>query len=392
MPRLVNRGNAYAGATTTTTTTTRTSTLPPYEPPQCEPDEEAKRKLSDLANNRGHALYEAQVKECLRQLNLSVRDLNERLYDQRERLTTLRSRRAQKGLDISEEENRLCRHLDTFENHVDRLTRRSEAAVRDCIDKGAELEDEAAILQQLASGNIAASSTEADDNDDDEQDEDNDDDGENPDRKPSTSAPSILKAYSQARSAKLAAYEDDLSAYQRYAVQNDYIAFKKSWHDAVAGKDGPPLADASKWFRPDGQPVMDRRPHDGSARRRSGADGDDVEDGDDDDVVGGDDEDDDDEIAVAREVISVNCPLTLRPMVEPYSNKKCKHTFERSAIVDYLSSQREMQCPQTGCSAKFSRDTFHQDFHLDEAILRRIQREKETRRNRVLDDDDIEDE
>ncbi|RCI16959.1 hypothetical protein L249_2697 [Ophiocordyceps polyrhachis-furcata BCC 54312] len=379
MPRLVNRGNAYAATTT--------STLPPYEPPSCEPDEEAGRKLSDLANNRGHSLYEAQVKECLRHLNLSVRDLNERLYDQRDRLTSLQSRRTQKGTDISEEEDRLRQHLDTFQHEVDHLTRQSEAAVRDCIDRRAELEDEATILEQLASRSIStatsSSSTQPAHEDDDDEDQDQDEDAERK-KPPKSAAPSILKAFRQARSTKLTEYENKLSAHQRYALQNDYIAFKKSWHDAVAGEGGPPLPDASKWFRPDGQPVMDRRPRSDAARRRSGPDIDD-------DVHGEDEDDDDDEIAVAREVISINCPLTLRPMVEPYSNNKCKHTFERSAIVDYLSSQRELQCPQTGCSAMFSRDTFHQDFHLDEAILRRIQREKETHRNRALDDDDIED-
>ncbi|RDA91266.1 hypothetical protein CP533_0655 [Ophiocordyceps camponoti-saundersi (nom. inval.)] len=374
MPRLVNRGKAY-GATTTTTSTA--STLPPYEPPSCELDQEASRKLSDLANNRGHSLYDAQVKECLRHLNLSVRDLNERLSDQLDRLSNLRSRRAQKGLDITDDEHRLSQHVTTFEADVDDLTRQSEAAVRDCIDRRLELEDEATILEKLANGSIAASATQPDDDDDD-------DDDDNDENKPSTSAPSTLKAFRQARSAKLAEQENH---YRRYALHNDYIAFKKSWHDAVAGKDGPPLPDASKWFRPDGQPVMKTRPQ-GATNRSAGA-------ADDDDEVDENDEvevdDDDDDVAIAREVISVNCPLTLRPMVEPYSNNKCKHTFEKSAIIDYLSGQTEVQCPQTGCSAKFHRENFKRDFHLDEAILRKIQREKEARRNRVLDDDDIED-
>ncbi|PFH56402.1 hypothetical protein XA68_16552 [Ophiocordyceps unilateralis] len=351
MPRLVNRGTAFAAP----------SSLPPYEPPSCPLSDSGRRSLRDLANNRGHALYDAQLKDCLRQLGLSVRDLNERLCDQRERLEALRARRVQKATDVSEEERRLEEHLAAFASDVDELTRQSERAVRGCIDKRVELEDEAAVLDDIGKEAIETRAPPA---------------GDDEETKP-LPVPSTLETFRKRRAEKLEEYTQRFSPYQRYACHNDYAGFKKTWHDAAAGTDGPPLPDASKWFRSDGQPVMDR-PDD--AARRGKADDEEA------------DDDDDDEIAVAREVLSVNCPLTLRPMVEPYSNNKCKHAFEKAAIMEYLSRQDELQCPQTGCSEMFSRASFDQDFYLDQVILRRIQRDQESRRNRDVDDDDDEDE
>ncbi|PHH73762.1 hypothetical protein CDD80_3576 [Ophiocordyceps camponoti-rufipedis] len=350
MPRLVNRGNAFAGP----------PSLPDYQPQACPLSDSARRALTDLASNRGHALYEAQLKDCLRQLGVSVRDLNERLCDQRERLEALRARRQQRGSEVSDEERRLEEHLASFSTHVDDLTRRSERAVRDCIDKRTELEDEAAVLDKVC--NEAATRPPPPADEDDE-------------TKPPP-VTSTLETFRKRKAEKLDDYTNNLSPYQRYARNNDYAAFKKSWHDAAAGKDGPPLPDASKWFRSDGQPVMDRP----DAAADDAGDGRDGED------------DDDDDIAVAREVISINCPLTLCPMVEPYSNNKCKHTFEKAAIRDYLSGQGALQCPQTGCSQMFSRADFDSDFYLDQAMLRRIQRGQETRRNHDLEDDDDDDE
>lgn len=315
--------------------------LPAYEPPACPLDEAARRALADLANGRGTRFYEAQLKDLVRQLGLGVGDMHERLADRLERLDALRARRRDRVAPPTDDEARLERHLLAFEPDVDALTRQSEAAVRHAIDRRAELEDETAVLSDLytavatrAVDAAAARRREKDGTDDGADDDDGDDDNP-PDRKPEPPAPSTLDAFRELRARKLAEYHDRLTPAQRYA-HNDYAGFKKLWHDAAAGENGPALPDASRWFRPDGQPVMDRP---GAAARRSaaGADGD-------------DDDDDDDEVAVAREVLSLNCPLTLRPMDEPYSNGKCKHTFEKSAILDYLPAQGSVQCPQTGCS------------------------------------------
>ncbi|KJZ78605.1 hypothetical protein HIM_01996 [Hirsutella minnesotensis 3608] len=80
-------------------------------------------------------------------------------------------------------------------------------------------------------------------------------------------------------------------------------------------------------------------------------------------------------------------------MEEPYSNVKCKHTFEKAAILDYLPARggNAVQCPQTGCSQTFSRATFDTDFYLDQAILRRVQRARQAQENEDMEDDDDDD-
>lgn len=100
-------------------------------------------------------------------------------------------------------------------------------------------------------------------------------------------------------------------------------------------------------------------------------------------------EDDDDDIQIAGEKASLKCPLTLQEFREPYSNHKCRHTFEKTAIIDFwkTNAQAEMapsqgrrraqpiglkfiQCPETGCSAKLELE----DFYDDQIMIRKVRR------------------
>lgn len=293
--------------------------LPEYEPPSYALNEDGRRAIHELSNDRTTAVYLQHMNDSLRFLGSSVGDLHERLREQHHRLETQSARREEKGTDKSAEEQRLEEHISDLETRVEALTNSSEQAVRQLIDRKAELEDEAGVLEycynNVESESVAAHSL-AQDPQNDEGDE----------TKPPVSA--VLKVYQDQRSKKEEEYKA-LSMHQRYALNNDYAAFKKLWHDSMAGEDGPPLPNASRWFRPNGQPVMHGL---GSG-------------------TGSADDDVDDDIAVSREVLSINCPLTLQPMKEPYSNRKCKHTFEKAAILDYLPLRGgEVQCPQTGCS------------------------------------------
>ncbi|KAI5464730.1 zinc-finger of the MIZ type in Nse subunit-domain-containing protein [Mariannaea sp. PMI_226] len=304
--------------------------LPDYQPPSCPLNDAARRALGDLSNTRGTVVYQMHLKDSVRLIGSAVGDLHDRLRDQRERLDHQRARREEKGVEQTPEEVRLERHLEQLESRINSLTDHSEEAIREMIDRQAELEDETSILREL-DAYITPQNT--DGNEEEE-------------------ARSARDPFNDLRAKKDADY-NALTMHQRYALNNDYAHFKKVWHDAMAGEEGPPLPDASRWFRPDGQPVM-----------RGQADG--LE-----------NNDDDDDIAVAREVISINCPLTLQPMNEPYSNRKCKHTFEKSALLDYLSVRGEKQCPQTGCSQMHSRATFDEDFFLDQAMVRRVRRHRQ---------------
>ncbi|PTB69060.1 hypothetical protein BBK36DRAFT_1083215, partial [Trichoderma citrinoviride] len=372
--RLFNRGRAAASSASTSTTTTVT-TLPDYEPLSFPLSDTARKELTDLSNNRGAAPYESALKDSIRHLGLSVSDLNERLRRGQDRLAALRERREEKGTAKTAEEERLEEQIPEFEKEVERLTRESERALRDLVDRKAELEDEAAILEDLsttattstiaqARGAGASQSRRRPANMVGSDGEDEEDQKGNIEEEQAVT--SVIDTFRELRAKKRAEY-NGLSVHQRYALNNDYAGFKKLWHEAAAGEDGPPLPDASRWFSSNGEPDMTVPSRDG----QNGA------------------FDDDDDVAVSRENLSINCPLTLLPMKEPYRSRKCPHTFEKAAILDYLPLREERQCPQTGCSQTFSRARFEHDFYLDEAMKRRIQRwQQAEREQRDMDDED----
>lgn len=237
---------------------------------------------------------------------------------QREELSRLKLRREEKGTEKSEDELRLEAHLPELEERIDTLTAASEQAIRDMIDRRAELEDEDAMFSEL---HDTASAEAAQQRQVDAQRIEQDDEQE------PRGATSLLELYKELRQKKDTEYTK-MSAHQRYALNNDYAGFKKLWHDAMAGDEGPPLPDASRWFTADGEPIMT-----GDVKGAGAGVG-----------------DDDDDIAVEREVKSINCPLTLQPMKDPYTNRNCKHTFEKAALLEYLPMRGESQCPQAGCS------------------------------------------
>ncbi|KAF4970448.1 hypothetical protein FSARC_2525 [Fusarium sarcochroum] len=345
--RVLNRPGASSNTSTA---------LPEYEPPACPLTDVARRSLNDLSNTRTTAVYQQQLDESVRLLGFSVSDLHERLRTQRETLAGQQARREEKGTDKSTEEERLEAHLSGFEERVNTLTDSSEKAIRALIDRRAELEDEGAILTDVYGAATAEAQQQRQ-----EEEQEAEEDGE----RPPLAASSVIKNFKDLRAQKESEYTN-LSAHQRYALNNDYAGFKKLWHDAMAGEEGPPLPDASRWFNPDGKPVMS-----GTAAGQGAAD-----------------DDEDDDIAVAREVISINCPLTLQPMKDPYTNRNCKHTFEKAALLEYLPMRGESQCPQAGCSQTFSRVRFDHDFYQDQAMMRRIKRVRQAQEQHDMDVDE----
>ncbi|KAG6051451.1 hypothetical protein E4U39_000848 [Claviceps sp. Clav50 group G5] len=371
----------------------RTS-LPEYQPPSCPLDESGRHALSELSSTRGTLVYEAQLKDSTRNLGLCVGDIHERLSIQLDRLRALRERRLEKGFDKTAEEERLEKHLEAFEQQADELTIESEQSLRSVIDHRAELQDQASVLLDLYTSAVTASNATGartsrgrgrQQAHADAADSISAPDGNQEQKEPPIPVASTKDAYQNALAKKKAEYEA-LTPHQRYALNNDYAAFKKIWHDSAAGEEGPPLPDAARWFRSDGQPVMTRPGAKNSTSNPRGS-----ADAAADDQAG---EDDDDDIAIAREVVSLNCPLTLRQLVEPYTHVGCQHTFEKSAILEYLPVWGSVECPQTGCNQAMSKARFDQDFHFDEAKLRRIQRAAQAQRDLddVSDDDEDGDE
>jgi hypothetical protein len=128
---------------------------------------------------------------------------------------------------------------------------------------------------------------------------------------------------------------------------NDYSNFKRTVHDAIHGENGPPVPHASTWFR-DG-PRHPRRVVSSTDNTGNGSDY------------------SDDEVIIESATTNLKCPLTLLMFVEPWSNKKCPHTYEKAAFLGYFETEarafqpsqrrgpvpsvRQVKCPETGCEA-----------------------------------------
>ncbi|GAW13845.1 hypothetical protein ANO14919_032350 [Xylariales sp. No.14919] len=347
----------------------RATRLPDYEPPSYPLDNVSRRELAELSNNVDTRKYEEQLKQSITLLTNNVRDINDRYVKKRHELEKFRKRqRAQSEDDGENPETRQRGRAEEeavmrLREAVPALTAECESAVRNVIDLRVELEDGRKAIQdtvrkaELERANAVEEDQEGGDNGA----TDEDDDLIMRNTQHGILGPlRILKNERE----KAAADYATRSLEERYAVDNDYIGFKRLWWDAVHSVDGKPLPDASRWFT------------------RNSAGGDDS----------GDDEEED--LVIAEEHISIYCPLSMVVMEEPYTSSVCKHTFNKPAIVQFLRSQpgHVAQCPQTGCSKEIS----VKDFYDDQVMLRKIKRaqaEKERQGEEGEDEDgvDIED-
>ncbi|KAM0741769.1 hypothetical protein ACQRIT_004626 [Beauveria bassiana] len=382
--RLVSRAKS---STVNRTASPAPSGLPEYEPPEYPLDDAARNALEKLSTDRKQTRYIRNLKSSTTNLANVVGDLQERLRERREHLSKQKRRRKDKDPENGEEDlDALEQHLDEFAHEVDVKSREAEVNLRLLIDHRFALEDEGKVIGELYTSATNAQAEEntrqlqkerrreeaieiAQANGDPipPQEEDSEDDKPPP-------VQSTLETFRKRQDDKRHDYEQ-LSVQERYSVNNEYANFRKLWHDAAEGDDGPPLPDASRWFGADGAPILPTVALRAARGRGLTAD------------HGGNDSDDD--IAVAREVTSLRCPLSLEEFVQPYSNRKCKHTFEEEAIRNYLPAGGQVQCPQAGCVQVFTSANFAEDFYLDHAILRRLQRK---RLQNQLGDMDVDDE
>ncbi|KAL2264861.1 hypothetical protein VTJ83DRAFT_7371 [Remersonia thermophila] len=344
--------------------------LPPYEPPSFPMDEKTVDAIKAMCSNSNpdgsRRQYNKHLGRSTEYLCTLVGAINDTLRARKQSLASMAERRQERGVqEPDEDELSLQQYIAELEATINELTDASEKALRFVIDCRAELEDHPAVLEKVWSGlhrrpgaqqgeraeraarkrtREARRRAGGDEEDEDgaEAGADAADEGEAP---PVASIKELLEA---SRKAKADEYEA-LGAYERYALHNDYIKFKQIWHDAVHADDNIPLPDATTWFDELGRPNKS--------------------------VVANDDDD----LVVEREIIDLKCPLSLQVMKEPYSNHRCKHTFEKSAILEFLrSSGGTGRCPVC------SKDVRIRDFYLDEVMLRKIKRAEEAA-NRAID-------
>ncbi|KAI1131106.1 zinc-finger of the MIZ type in Nse subunit-domain-containing protein [Nemania abortiva] len=362
-----NRGRQRPSSPSHAQQSRRATQLPDYEPPQFPLDSASRRALAELSNNTDTRKYEEQLKVSITLLTNNVRDINDRLVKRKDELDNLIKKHRSQSEDDGEDtearkrartEEAAVRHL---REAVPTLTAECESAVRDVIDLRVGIEDGRKAIQNTVRWVEAElESTIAAEREREEREAraKNGAKNENEDAVMENPQPMILGPLRILKNEQKKATDDyaTRSLEQRYAVDNDYIGFKRLWWDAVHSVDGKPLPDASRWF--------------------AGND------------AGGDEEEEDQEedLILAEEHVSIYCPLTMVIMEEPYTNSVCKHTFNRPAIVQFLRSQpgHRAKCPQTGCNKEISIT----DFYDDQVMLRKIRRAQAEKERRQGDDED----
>ncbi|KAI8952946.1 hypothetical protein F4801DRAFT_538899 [Xylaria longipes] len=326
-----NRGRPRPSSPSHAQQNRRATQLPEYEPPAFPLDAASRRALAELSNNTDTRTYEAQLTQSITLLTNNVRDINDRHVKRKDELDKLKKQhRSQSEDDGEDDEPRKRRRAEEaavmrLREAVPTLTAECESAVRDVIDMRVELQDgRNAIHDTVRKVELESENAAAREQENREQGaKTEDDDLVMGNMQQDIVGP--LRILKNEREKATADYSTR-SLEQRYAVDNDYIGFKRLWWDAVHSIDGKPLPDASRWF----------------ARNNAG----------------GDEEDDEEEedLVIAEEHVSIYCPLSMVVMEEPYTSSVCKHTFNKPAIVQYLREHpgHRATCPQTGCSKVWS--------------------------------------
>lgn len=305
--------------------------LPAYQEPSCQLNEDGKRELRELAGSRLNAKLQKHTEESAKLLANTVFAINERVTNRKDAVNkVVKKRRVNndgQGATDDDELEALKARAEELEDTVSPLTLKVEKAMREVLDLQAALQDEKDVLRDLHDAVVMAQCEEMQQARDNATDED--------DEEIHMTGVSIYRILEQGRETKTKAY-NDVGMLHKYAKNNAYIDFKRNWHDGLYPNDEIPVPDPKTWFDRNGQP-----------QHLTGAGG------------GGEDESDDD-IQISREKRSFRCPLSLVALTNPYTCRRCKHSFQKEAIYDYLqitgpnSRGIEKGCPESGCDIKVS--------------------------------------
>ncbi|KFY42131.1 hypothetical protein V494_02582 [Pseudogymnoascus sp. VKM F-4513 (FW-928)] len=391
--RLVSRTNQDASASspaprTQASSSASRSALPPYEPPVHPLTFTAKQQLNTLVDDTDYGKYRKHLATAITTLSNATVESNDTLslakmkldrYIERRRAKESQREDDEGEVEKTAEEIAMEERVAKLEVEVERLTQDAEMATRELIDYSEELKRQESLIRGVAAkaataprppqGRNTRRRRAQDDSDDDNSE---DPDFENPEASAEAGAdtPSVTELLAEAQAAASAQYAAQ-SMRARYADNADYQTFKKHVHDASHHEaNAPPLPPSSAWF-----PSATEAGVQGRSRRGAANNGDES----------------DEDLVFAGAVSSLKCPLTLKLFEVPYSNRVCRHTFEKSALLEmfergatvfYENSQargrnrgpgvRKLKCPSSGCDVMLELGEFYED----EMVKRQVRRAK----------------
>ncbi|KAI9004683.1 zinc-finger of the MIZ type in Nse subunit-domain-containing protein [Gaertneriomyces semiglobifer] len=86
-------------------------------------------------------------------------------------------------------------------------------------------------------------------------------------------------------------------------------------------------------------------------------------------------EEGDDGLMIVSQNISLECPITRKLFKEPYTTK-CKHTFEKAAIMAVIQTaqveRRRAECPYAGCNKYISLSDLRLDRDIQKQAARKM--------------------
>lgn len=300
--------------------------LPHYEPPTCPLNEEGLQTLRELPNARINDQLKKHLEQSTKLLASTVYDTLEILAIRKREAANAAEREAKRrrandhNSELDERARVAKEYVKELEQNVSPLTLWLEKSMREVLDMEAALLDEKEILEDLP--RLVTEAQELFIQEAQDEDEDTD--------PPEIPGVPIFRILQVERDRKNALYEK-LNMRAKYAQHNSYIDFRRNWNDGVCFEQNAPVPDPSTWFDDDGRPQHI--------------------------VPGRFGDDPDDDIQVASENRSFRCPLSLVDITEPYTCRRCKHTFQKKAIMEYIQAGRRgapVSCPESGCQVTVS--------------------------------------
>ncbi|KAL5614447.1 hypothetical protein BROUX41_004552 [Berkeleyomyces rouxiae] len=371
-----------------------------YEEMAGPPNAAAAEAMKKLVANREAQRIVEESRRAMEGINKAIVAVNDALVSQR-RYVAKAQRRANGGMDDEEKElwgedeaeerdAYLAQSQQTAESVLEKLltssmslTAEGERKLRQMIDVMAETEDFNAAMDSAAERvRVANRQRQVQEEQEAEaerqaiEDEVANGNGAQ-DQKPgasTTSSDQPIPPFSSLKSTlttavrtKDAAY-DKMTSYERYALNNDYAAFRRQLHNSIY-EETREVPDKRRWFDEQGNPVLPTR------EALLGEESDtEMQDG------------SDEELVIQRVKQDFKCPLSLRELTNPYGTSKCIHVFEKDAIYAYVAQSGRhapVQCPQSGCSAMFMAS----DLKLNQEMLIQLERRRQRRAQNESDDE-----
>ncbi len=299
--------------------------LVPRQPPVASLNAEAQQALADLQRQQKitkrltHHLAQAAEQLATVATQLNDRGTNYNLAYRKKR------RRGETHGEEDNEEEKVA--YEDFQRKLQDLTWRMDNGVRSVVDDQTWVDALPEIMKQMA--RKAQASAEASQTETQLIDSEDNDEVTRTEAPPPTTE-EVPSALIKTAREELASDWASKTLTERYSQNNTYVGFYRSVHDAKnPGEDGPPIPHHSLWFASE-EDVNATYVAPGTTIQRSRRPRGPSNEGDEDGDISSSD------VEIAREKISIKCPITYLPFTDPLTSTKCPHSFDKPGITAML--------------------------------------------------------